>query len=304
MKIKDDISEELVTNKKTSNVPYIFLLPVILFMICIFIYPLYLTFKYSLSESSFMDSQYIFIGIKNFYNLFTDVNFIETIKRTFLWTALSLSLKIFLGLGLALLLSKNIKGIKIYRFLLLIPWAIPSTAAAIIWSWIYDGNYGYLNFFLEKFCVINNEVAWLGQRNTAFICTAITDAWAGISFVALSFLAGVQSIPQSMYEAAKIDGANKIQIFFKITLPQIKKLILVITTLTFIWTFNSFNIIWVLTKGGPVDATETIMIKIYREAFGKFNIGMSSTMSVVVFCILIVISIFYWNTLMKNEEEV
>ena len=289
-----------IKNRKKYT-PYFFILPVVIFMVIIFFYPLYLTFKYSLFETTILNINNKFIGFNNFLSLLKNADFISTIKKTFQWTFVALSIKIFLGLFLAIILSKKIKGIKIYRTLILIPWAIPTTVSAIIWSWIYDGNYGYLNYFLLKFHIISQSISWLGEKKSAFLCTAFADAWSGIPFVALSLLSGIQAIPESLYEAAKVDGATKLQIFLKITLPQLKNLLLVVITLTFIWTFNSFNTIWLLTKGGPVDSTKTLMIDIYREAFGSFNVSISSSMSVIVFLILISVSFIYWKITTNNK---
>lgn len=290
--------------KKTKKrfMPYLFILPAALFLILLFLYPLYLTFKYSFRDISMLTSKGEFIGIDNFINLFTSKDFIKIIVRTLKWTISSVSIKLFIGLVLALLLNKKIKGIKIYRVFLLLSWAMPQTVSAIIWRWIFDGNYGYLNYFLEKFNIISQNLSWLGERNLAFTATVINDAWAGIPFMAFTLLAGLQSIPKSLYEAAEVDGANKRQILFHITFPQLKNIILIVSTLSFIWTFNSFNIIWILTKGGPIDATETLIIKIYREAFGKFNIGLSSSMAVIVFLILITLTIIYWKIAFADED--
>ena len=281
-------------NKK-KFMPYMFLMPAALFMALVFLYPLYLTFTYSLLDISMINPQSKFIGLENFKSLFNNVDFMESIGRTLKWTLYSVSIKVSVGLVLALLLSKNLFGVKIYRVILLISWAIPQTVSAIIWGWIYDGNYGYLNYMLYKAGMISQNLSWLGERKLAFWATVINDAWAGIPFMALVFLAGIQSIPPSLYEAANVDGANGFQKLFFITLPQLKDILLVASTLTFIWTFNSFNIIWVLTKGGPVDATETLIIKIYRQAFGKFDMGLGSAMAVVVFLILMLLSAVYWK---------
>ncbi|WBW96251.1 carbohydrate ABC transporter permease [Oceanirhabdus sp. W0125-5] len=293
-------TEKLKIKKK--YVPYLFLLPSALFMILVFLYPLCLTFKYSFFKMSMLNPNSEFVGLKNFSYLFTNSDFSRSAGRTLMWTICSVSIKLSIGLLLALLLSKKIRGIKIYRTLLLIPWAMPHAVSSIIWAWIYDGNYGYLNYFFMKFGITSQKISWLGERKLAFISTVINDAWAGIPFVTLVFLAGLQAIPESLYEAAEVDGANRVNKFFSITLPQLKNIILVTSTLTFIWTFNSFNIIWILTKGGPVDATETLIIKIYRQAFGKFDMGLSSAMSVIVFLILITLSIIYWKITVTDEE--
>ena len=181
---------------------------------------------------------------------------------------------------MALLLSSDIYLLKLNRFLLLIPWAIPQVVVAILWTWILDGQYGYLNYYLEELGWINEAIRWLSDPSLAFVATAFVDAWIGVPLIAMIFLSGLNGIPESLYEAAKVDGANSLQRFLHITLPNLKKIILIALTLTTIWTFNAFNVIYVLTGGGPMGGTETVMIKIYKEAFGKYDLGMSSTLSV------------------------
>lgn len=289
------------TSKK-KILPYIFLLPTTIFIIAIFLYPLILTFKYSVFDMSMISLESNFIGFSNYFKLLKDPEFIHSIKLTITWTLSSLSLKIILGLILALLLNKKLKGVKIYRVFILLSWAMPQVTSGIIWSWIYDGQYGYLNYFLTKLNIINENLLWLGDKKLAFISTVIVDVWMGIPFITLVILSALQSIPESIYEAAKLDGANSIKSLCFITLPQIKHVILTAITLTTIWTFNSFNVIWVLTKGGPINATETLPIKIYSEAFIKYNTSISCTMAVVVFTILSIFTFIYWRQFLREKN--
>ena len=150
---------------------------------------------------------------------------------------------------------------------------------------------------------MKEAIYWLSEPKLAFLSTAVVDAWIGIPLVTMIFLSGLSSIPESLYEAGEVDGANVFQRFIYITLPQIKTVFLIALTLTTIWTFNSFNVIYVLTGGGPMGGTETMMIRIYREAFGKYNLGMSSALSVTVFVILTLLSIFYWKEINKGEAQ-
>lgn len=290
--------------KEKNVLPYVFICPAVIFILAIFMYPLILTFKYSLSDKSMLSDKSYFVGFKNYIELFKNPEFIQSIKTTMYWTISSLSLKIILGTLLALLLNRKIKGVKIYRVLILLSWAMPQVASGVIWSWIYDGKYGYLNYFLMKLGLINENLLWLGQRKLAFLSTVVVDAWMGIPFIALMILSALQSIPKSIYEAADLDGASSFDKLRFITIPKIKPIVLTVTTLTTIWTFNSFNVIWVLTKGGPINSTETLPIKIYVEAFSKYNTSISSTMSVIVFIILSIFTFIYWNKFLKQKENI
>lgn len=288
-------------NKKKLT-PYLLIVPVIIFMLVVYGYPLLLTFKYSFQSVSLIGDSSEFIGFSNYINLLKDPEFYNTLLLTLKWALLTVILKIGLGFILALFLNGKIFFKKVYRVLILIPWAIPQVAVAILWSWILDGKYGYLNYFLELFGYSGDPIAWLSNPNLAFISTSFVDAWIGIPLVAMIFLSGLGAISPSLYEAAKIDGANVFQRFRWVTIPGIKKVFLIATTLTTIWSFNSFNVIYVLTGGGPIGATEVMTIKIYTEAFEKYNLGMSSTLSIIVFIVLTILSMFYWREISKGDN--
>ena len=291
---------KIINKKKLS--PYGLIIPVVIFMIIVYGYPLLLTFKYSFQEVSLIGSENTFVGFRNYIRVLTDEKFYNTLILTFKWAVLTIAIKIVIGFIMALLLNGELYFKKVLRFLILIPWAIPQVVVAILWTWILDGQYGYLNYYLQKFGFVEEVIRWLSDPNLALISTSIVDAWIGIPLITMIFLSGLSSIPDSLYEAAMVDGANLFQRFRYITLKSMKKVFLIALTLTTIWTFNSFNVIYVLTGGGPMDATETMMIKIYHEAFGKYNLGMSSTLSIIIFIILIILSILYWKQINRDEE--
>lgn len=290
--------------KKYKNkriVPYALITPVIILMLILYAYPIILTIIYSFQEVSLISGESGFIGLRNYSTLLVDSDFYQTLKLTLRYTIVTVTLKITLGFIMAILLNGEIYLKKSLRFLMLIPWALPQVAVSIVWKWILDGNFGYLNFFLQKFGLIEQNIAWLSDPDMAFYCTTVVDAWLGIPTVALMFLSGLGSIPEVLYDAAKVDGANYFQRFIHVTLPGIRKVFLIVLTLVSIWTFNSFNVINVLTKGGPMGATQTLIYKIYKEAFSKFNLGMSSTMSVIVCVLLTVLSLLYWNQIKRED---
>ena len=290
----------IIKKKKLSL--YGLIMPVIIFMIIVYGYPLLLTFKYSFQEVSLIGGENTFIGFRNYIRVLTDEKFYNTLILTVKWAVFTIAIKIVIGFIMALLLNGELYFKKALRFLILIPWAIPQVVVAILWTWILDGQYGYLNYYLQKFGFVEEVIRWLSDPNLALISTSIVDAWIGIPLITMIFLSGLSSIQDSLYEAAKVDGANLFQRLTYITFPIMRKVVFIALTLTTIWTFNSFNIIYVLTGGGPMDATETMMIKIYHEAFGKYNLGMSSTLSVIVFIILIILSISYWKQINRDEE--
>jgi len=233
--------------------------------------------------------------------LVTNSEFWVALSKTLIWTISSVAGKTLIGIIIALLLNQSFKGRGIYRTLILVPWVTPQVVGAIVWKWVYNGEYGMLNYFLISLGILEKSRSWLGNETTAFIAALINDMWVGIPFMSIVFLAGLQAIPTEMYEAARVDGANNLKQLIYITLPQLKPVFLVATILSTIWTFNSFNIIWTLTRGGPINATETLVVKTYKVAFQQFNIGLGSTYALIVFFILTIFSIFYWRRFTSEE---
>ncbi len=284
--------------KKT---PYILLFPAILFLVLLYGYPIVITWVQSLSHVNLLTNTRNFVGFENFTKLFSDPTFFQSLKLTVKYTGLTVFLKMVLGFIFAYLLHSEIFLKKQLRLATLLPWAIPQVAVATLWIWILDGDYGYLNYFLMKLHLIDKPIYYLSSPQAAFYITSFVDAWMGISLVSLMFIGGLDSIPRDLYEAAELDGAGKIRQFIDITLPYMRKLSLTILTLVTIWSFNSFNVIFMLTEGGPMRATETIMIKIYQEAFSRFNLGAASALSVIASLMITIMALIYMRS-MRNEE--
>lgn len=287
--------------KKSKMLPYLLLLPCFLVVIILYGYPMVLTFINSFNRVNLLTGSSDFIGLANYKAIFNDPQFYKSLSVTVKYTIITVFLKIFLGFLLAYLLSSNIFAKKQFRFLVLIPWAIPQVAVSTLWKWILDVRYGYINYFFMKLGITKSPILFLSDPKIALYCAAFVDAWLGISFVSMMFLAALEQIPTSLYEAAEIDGANKRRQFFDITLPGIKHTFVTILILVTIWTFNSFNVIYVLTQGGPMRSTETLIIKIYQEAFSRFNIGASSALTMIVVVILSLMTFIYSRRLLNEK---
>lgn len=287
--------------KKSKMLPYLLLLPCFLVVIILYGYPMVLTFINSFNRVNLLTGSSDFIGLANYKAIFNDPQFYKSLSVTVKYTIITVFLKIFLGFLLAYLLSSNIFAKKQFRFLVLIPWAIPQVAVSTLWKWILDGRYGYINYFFMKLGITKSPILFLSDPNIALYCAAFVDAWLGISFVSMMFLAALEQIPTSLYEAAEIDGANKTRQFFDITLPGIRQTFVTILILVTIWTFNSFNVIYVLTQGGPMRSTETLIIKIYQEAFSRFNIGASSALTMIVVVILSLMTFIYSRSILNEK---
>ena len=288
--------------KQEKWIPYTLLLPSLILIVALYGYPILLTFWQSFNEVNLLTSTTEFIGLNNYKDIFRDPSFYATLGITVKYTFITVLLKIFLGFGFAYILSRKIFLKKQFRFLVLIPWAIPQVAVSTLWSWILNGEYGYLNYYLMDIGLISEPLRFLSDPNLAFYCASFVDAWIGISLVSMMFLSGLEAIPRSLYEAAEVDGAGYFKQFIDITIPGIKKLFMTVLILVTIWTFNSFNVIYVLTKGGPMRATETLIIRIYQEAFSRFDLGMSSTLTVITVVILSIMTLIYVRGL--NSDEV
>ena len=287
--------------KQEKWIPYTLLLPSLILIVALYGYPILLTFWQSFNEVNLLTSTTEFIGLNNYKDIFRDPSFYATLGITVKYTFITVLLKIFLGFGFAYILSREIFLKKQFRFLVLIPWAIPQVAVSTLWSWILNGEYGYLNYYLMDIGLISEPLRFLSDPNLAFYCASFVDAWIGISLVSMMFLSGLEAIPRSLYEAAEVDGAGYFKQFIDITIPGIKKLFMTVLILVTIWTFNSFNVIYVLTKGGPMRATETLIIRIYQEAFSRFDLGMSSTLTVITVVILSIMTVIYVRGLNSDD---
>lgn len=292
-------------SKLSSQVfAYLLIAPTALLILALYAYPLYVLVVQSVSKVSLIHAGYSFVGLDNYRAIFSDPKFYESALLTLKYTIYTVALKIIVGFILALFLSSTLYFKKSLRFFTLLPWAIPQVVVAILWHWILDGDHGYLNYALLKLGLIEHNIAWLSSPQLAFISAVVVDAWLGISFVSMVFIAALQNIPQSLYEAAALDGAGILRRFIHITLAGVKKVMLITTLLVSIWSFTSFNVIFTLTGGGPFRSTETLVIKIYQEAFSNFNMGVSSALAVCVCVILLVlISIFYYYSERQHERS-
>lgn len=281
--------------------PVLYLLPTLLFLGLFLAYPIFDVIRQSLFHNVLIRPHegQPFVGLENFTSLFGSESFQRALRVTATWAALSVAGKLVIGLAAALLLQRQFPGRRIYMTLLMIPWVTPIVVAAVVWRWVMNSQYGQLNAFLNLFGL--ESVAWLGQSNTAFVMTAAVDMWVGIPFVALVLMAGLQSIPDEYYEAAKVDGAGAFATFWHITLPLVRHILVVVAMLSSVWTFNSFEVIWPLTRGGPAGATTTLVVQTYRTAFGSFDFGTAAALATTIFIILLIVSLGYWQLIKRGS---
>ncbi|HMN17294.1 MAG: sugar ABC transporter permease [Ignavibacteriota bacterium] len=244
-----------------------------------------------------------FNGLDNYVQLFNDEYFWNSFKIGMIWTLVVTALQVSLGLGLALLLNNKIKFIAFYTVLILIPWATPPIIRGILWRQMYEPNTGAVNILLNDFGLINTPINWLTNFEYVIPAVIVAGVWGEISKAAIFLLAGLQTISNDLYEASKIDGAGLWAQFWHITLPVLKPVLAAIISLTFMWNFNTFGIIWVLTQGGPGGMTRLPMLAAYEEGFRYGYIGYAAAIGNVMVIILSVILFMYIRVQLRERKE-
>jgi len=276
--------------EKLTNLTFV--IPLIVVFLLIILIPFIQVIRLSFFKEAF-DGSLTFVGLKNYIRLFQQANFMEVLLNTLAFTFGGVLLKVGSGFILALILYENFKFKNVFMLIVLIPWAIPFSISHIAWRWMYNALYGHINSLLMHLNIIQLPIEWLSNPNFSLWGVLIANSWTGAPFCAFAILSGLYCIPLELYEAADIDGANNLQKFFSITLPLVKQVLLLISALTAIWTFNNFGAIWLMTQGGPVDSSTTLIVNIYRNAFEFSKPGYASALSVLSAIFLIIITSYY-----------
>lgn len=242
-----------------------------------------------------------FIGLSNYINLLRRGVFWIALKNTLIYVSGTVLFEFLIGFGLALLLNRQIKYRGTLRSLFMLPWVIPSVAVALLARWAFNSEFGIVNVLLKQLGIIENFKGWLKDTSLALPTILTVTTWKMFPFMLVVLLAGLQTVPGEQIEAAKVDGANALRRFLHITLPHMRELIMIVTLLEFIWMFQYITIIWTTTKGGPIYATTTFPVLIYRSAFKDYNLGYSSSIGVIWLLFLFFFSIFYIRIVGEKE---
>ena len=283
--------------------PYLWILPSIILMSIFIIIPIGFVFRMSLSQVTKAGLVKGFIGLKNFEKVLSGAKFAMVLKNTVVWTVYVVVLSTILGFILALLLNNEFKGRKIARAIVVFPWATTLVIQASVWKFIINIDYGSLNTLLKTLGIINANVNWTPTPEAFFAWEIACGIFVTIPFVCFTALSGLQSIDSSYYEAAIVDGANYWQKLFNITIPLVKPSLTVATVLNIIYVFNSFPIVWTITKGDPANRTDTLVTYLYKLAFYNGKQGEAAAVSVIGFLILLVCaSVYMVSTLKKGDE--
>lgn len=280
---------------KTERGGYPFIMPAAFVLLLVTVYPLIYVFYLSLHKRFLIFDVSTFVGFENYRFLLSDERFFTSLKNTVYFTVTSVTLELLLGMGVALVLSRAMKGRGVMRAVVLVPWAIPTVVTAKMWEWLYNADFGLLNYLLGA------DINWLGSTMWAMNAAVFMDVWKTTPFVALLLTAGLQVIPRELYHAARVDGAGPLYIFRHVTLPLLMPIIIVVLLFRTIDAFRVFDAIYVLTGGGPANSTETLSIYAYKVLFQTLQFGYGSTISMVVFLCVGAISVFYVRLLWKRS---
>lgn len=287
-----------------SMLGYILVFPALLCILLIALYPVLDTFKLSLY---YMKLQLVglthFIGLQNYITLITDSRFWAATSNTVLFTIISVALELILGMIMALLMNKKFKGTGLVRAAVLIPWALPTVVSALMWKFIYNDQFGVINDILIRLHIMHQYIAWLGSPSSAMSAAIFADVWKTAPFMALLLLAGLQNISQDLYEAARVDGAGNVKQFFSITLPLLRPTILVALIFRTLDAFRVFDLIYVMTGGGPGNSTETLSIYAYKTLFRNLDFGVGSAIAVIIFVFVFIFAMIYIRLLDKSTFQ-
>lgn len=296
-------------NKKSSYTlarkaePYLWILPSIILMSIFIIVPIGFVFRMAFSQVTKAGLVKGFIGFQNFSKVLRSSKFTIVLKNTAVWTIMVVGLSTVLGFILALLLNNRFKGRKVARAIVVFPWATTLVIQASVWKFIIDTDYGALNTLLKSLGLISRNVNWTPSPGAYFGWEIACGIFVTIPFVCFTALSGLQSIDQSYYEAATVDGGTYWQKLMHITLPLVRPSLTVATVLNIIYVFNSFPIVWTITKGDPASRTDTLVTYLYKLAFYNSKQGEAAAVSVIGFLILLVCaSIYMVSTLKKGDE--
>ncbi len=290
---------------KYENVGILFVLPAFLYMIIFVGYPIVRNIVLSLQEVTVRtltaDSR-PFVGLKNYIKIFQDPVFTKSMLNTLVFTVCCLAVQFLIGFMLALFFNQHFSVSKPVRGLLLIPWMVPITVTALMFKFIFGADVGILNYILKNIGIISQNIDWLTSPDTALFAIVCANVWIGIPFNMILISTGLTTIPKDLYESASIDGAGKLQMFFKITLPLLRSTIESVLILGFIYTFKVFDLVYVMTKGGPVNSTHMLSTYSYKLSFEMFKYSEGAAVANVLLVILLIVGVFYLRATKEDDE--
>jgi multiple sugar transport system permease protein len=263
-------------------------------------YPLANAVYLSFTKSSFINPDPDFAGLANYKAILTSDTFLTVVKNSLIWTVAVVAAQFVLGLASAILLSQRFKGRLVLRSLVILPWIMPGVIAGVLWKLLYDPYLGPVNALASGLGLVDGNPAWLGQTSTALAAVVVAAIWKGFPLSTIMYMASYQGVPNELREAARSDGANAWQVFLHVTLPAMAPTIRTTVLLTTVWTFNYFDLVYVMTAGGPGTSTEIFPTYIYREAFQNVRYGVAGAYGVISVVLLSIFTVVYLRQLNKS----
>jgi multiple sugar transport system permease protein len=302
VKTKSHKQEQFQPSKMSLSelTPYLFIFPVLLLLVMLVVYPLSYGVYISFFDTD-LGKNWSFAGFRNYLVIFTQDNFLKNIWVTFKFAFLVVAGHFVIGILLGLALNQKKRGTTVFRTILVLPWLFPDVVIALIFKWLANPMYGLFNSFLLEHGLIEKQISWLGSTQWAFAVVVLVCIWKGYPMVLVNVLAALQSVSSDILEAARVDGANAVQLLFRIILPAIKPVLATTVILDVVWWFKHYTIVELLTSGGPNSVTSIVSIGIYKEAFQYFKFGRAAAMAVVVFVICYLISKVFRKVLSDDE---
>ncbi len=267
--------------------------PSVLIFCAVIVYPLVSAIYLSLFSIYTPTLQGHFVGLSNYAELLAGGEFWHSLANTLIWTICTLTLQVVLGIAAALMLHQAIIFRSLARSLILFPYFVSTVVAVLVWRWLFNDLYGILNHLMISAGLLNMPLDWLGSMPNAMVSIVLVGAWKYFPFVVIAVLARLQTIPDNLYEAATIDGAGAWGRFWDVTLPQLKDVLLVVVLLRAIWDFKEFDLIYLMTGGGPLIATQTLPLMVYKEAFGMDAMGRATAVAVAMMFVMLVFMLLY-----------
>jgi N,N'-diacetylchitobiose transport system permease protein len=288
------------------TLPVLLLLPALVIIAGLVGYPLVRTIYLSFTDTGLGDLIYgtsTWVGVDNFKEVFTDEHLRTSLVNTVVFGTACVIGTMVLGFCVALLLNQRLHGSLLFGIAVLLPWAVPALAASAIWKWLFDARYGFVNWALVNLGFDGfQDFAWFADRESAYVAIFITVVWQSFPFVALSLLAGLQTIPKETLQAAAVDGANAVQRFRLVTLPLLRPIVAVLVIFSTIWDFKIFDQIYVMAAGVPDRSADTAAVAAYREGFALSHYGLGSAVAVVLFLILLAFALLYVRLVGREGE--
>ena len=284
---------------------YLYVLPALGVMFLVIGYPIYYTFYLSFFKTppSLAMADKIFVGFENYQRLLASASFHEVTYNTAIWTIFSTLFAFVMGFGAALVLNREFRGRALARGVLLVPFVISAVAASYVWRWIYHSDFGVIGAISVAIGLTEAPINFLDNIDLVLPSLIVVNVWKEFPFAMIMMLAGLQTVPEQLLRAARVDGADTWQRFWHITVPHLKGVTLITVLLLFVANLNHFTIPWVMTGGGPAGASDIWITQIYQIAFGRIRFGIASAYSVILFFAMIVLGYFYVRALTSNEER-